>query len=180
MIRTLALLGGAAALLVSAAASAENRISAQETYELLQEERDNVLFIDVRDPVEVMFIGATNEVDRNIPFRVVDRESWNEERGHFAMVPNEDFAEQVAAALEEKGLDRSAMVITMCRSGSDRGEPSAAYLLEQGFESVRYVTHGFQGDPAESGEREGMRLVNGWQNSGLPWTRTLDADKAFR
>lgn len=180
MPRWASLVAGAAALMVAATASAENRISATDAYERIQEQGDEILFIDVRDPVEIMFVGGTNEVDANIPFRVVDRDRWHEEGGHFAMDLNPDFADQVDAALEAKGLDRSATVITMCRSGSDRGQPSADYLLEQGFESVRYVTHGFQGDPAESGEQEGMRVVNGWQNSGLPWSRSLDADKIAR
>ncbi len=30
------------------------------------------------------------------------------------------------------------------------------------------------------GPQAGMRLQNGWQNSGLPWGRSLNPDKIYR
>lgn len=155
-------------------------LSPQETYDLVNEQGDQLLFIDVRDPVEIMFIGSTKVVDANIPFMQANRESWDHDNNRFRMERNQDFAQQVEAALNEKGLDRNATVITMCRSGSERGEPSARYLKEQGFTDVRYVVKGFQGDPKSDGEQAGMRVVNGWQNSGLPWSRQMDADTIYR
>ena len=68
----------------------------------------------------------------------------------------------------------------MCRSGSSRGKPSAEYLLERGFTNVKYIDHGFQGSGAKEGKKKGMRIVNGWQNDGLPWSMTLNADKIYR
>lgn len=65
----------------------------------------------------------------------------------------------------------------MCRSGSARGKPSADYLLSQGFSNVKYVDHGFQGSTVKNGEMKGLRILNGWQNSGLPWSSTMNADK---
>ncbi|MFN2359698.1 MAG: hypothetical protein ABR522_01285 [Marinobacter sp.] len=40
-------------------AQAEDALSLtpQETYDLVQEKGDEILFVDVRDPVEIMFIG---------------------------------------------------------------------------------------------------------------------------
>ena len=43
--------------------SDELGLSAQQVNALLQQDRDNILFLDVRDPVEIMFIGFTDEVD---------------------------------------------------------------------------------------------------------------------
>lgn len=71
-------------------------------------------------------------------------------------------------------------MITLCRSGSERGEPSAGFLRERGFGNARYVIHGFQGDPLSEGPQAGMRLKNGWQNSGLPWSPRLNADTIHR
>jgi hypothetical protein len=68
----------------------------------------------------------------------------------------------------------------MCRSGSERGEPSARYLRENGFPNARFVINGFQGDTIKEGEHAGFRLKNGWQNSGLPWSMRMDADKIYR
>jgi len=33
-------------------------VTAQEAFSMMEEEADQILFIDVRDPVEIMFIGA--------------------------------------------------------------------------------------------------------------------------
>lgn len=155
-------------------------VSAEQAAGLLEEKRAQILFIDVRDPVEIMFTGATNMVDANIPYLLVDRFRWNPQRGMFLTEQNPDFSQQVAAALTAKGLDQDARIITMCRSGSERGRPSAQLLRENGFPNALYVVHGFQGDRAEDGPHAGKRVLNGWQNSGLPWESSLDPAKIFR
>lgn len=162
--------------------SAEDSLSIppQQVWDMVQTQGDELLFIDVRDPVEIMFIGFTDAVDRNVPFRLVDRHRFNEKGGVFAMDINPAFVADVDAALSDKGLDRDALIITMCRSGSGRGKPSADYLLERGFTNVKYVENGFQGGALRDGERAGMRLKNGWQNSGLPWSRSFNPEKIYR
>lgn len=167
-------------LVAGAQAEEALSITPEETLNMVQEQGDDVLFIDVRDPVEIMFIGFTDAVDRNIPFQMVDRTRFNEEKAVFAMDINENFVAQVDEALADKGLDRDALIITMCRSGSARGKPSADYLLERGFSNVKYVDHGFQGDSLKEGPQKGMRLKNGWQNSGLPWSTKANPEKIYR
>ncbi len=179
MARFLSMLALAWALSASAQAG-DYGISAAEAFERAEHGEEPVLFVDVRDPVEIMFIGWTDSVDINIPFLLVDRHGWNADRGGFPLPRNPDFAAEVEAALVERGLDRETTIITMCRSGSARGEPSAAYLREAGFPNVLYVRHGFQGDRIAEGERAGMRLKNGWQNEGLPWQPRFDPDKIYR
>ncbi len=165
--------------LPSWASSDELGLSARQAYE---QNRDNeqVLLVDVRDPVEIMFVGGTNEVDVNVPYLLVDRSQWDEDNQRFRLYRNPQFIEQIKAALAERGLDETATVITMCRSGSERGLPSAEFLREHGFSNARYVVHGFQGDAIKEGERTGFRLVNGWQNEGLPWSPRLSPDKLQR
>lgn len=155
-------------------------ITPQETWRLVQAQGRDILFIDVRDPVEIMLVGFTDAVDGNIPFKLVDRNRFNEKKARFTMRTNPDFVAGVERALAAKGLDRHALIITMCRSGSTRGKPSAETLLERGFTNVRYIDHGFQGDPAKDGERMGMRVINGWQNAGLPWSMQINPDKIHR
>lgn len=152
-------------------------VSAAETYALMQAQGESILFIDVRDPVEIQFVGFTDVVDLNIPFRIVDRIQLDQERGVFAMPINPAFPEQVRAALKAKGLEEDAKIITMCRSGSARGEPSAAYLRENGFPNALFVRHGFQGDTLTEGLQKGMRLKNGWQTEGLPWSPRMNPEK---
>ena len=158
-------------LVTTAQAEEALSVTPQETHDMVQEQGDQVLFIDVRDPVEIMFIGFTDAVDRT---------RFNEDKAVFAMDINENFVAEVDAALAEKGLDRDSLIITMCRSGSARGKPSADYLLERGFTNVKYVDHGFQGDSLKEGPQKGMRLKNGWQNSGMPWTTKANPEKIYR
>lgn len=176
------LIGFLMALTLSFNALAKDALSLtpQETYDLVQERSDELLFVDVRDPVEIMFIGYTDVIDRNIPFKLVDRSDFLADKGRFAMNTNPDFTAEVETALKEKGLDKDDLIITMCRSGATRGKPSAEYLLERGFTNVKYIDHGFQGSGAKEGKKKGMRIVNGWQNDGLPWSMTLNPEKIYR
>lgn len=155
-------------------------LTPEATYELVQQQGEQVLFIDVRDPIEIMFVGSAGPVDANIPFMQANRSDWDAENNRFRMERNAQFAQQVEAALQAKGLDKNATVITLCRSGSERGAPSARFLQQQGFSNARYVINGFQGDVAREGPQAGMRVVNGWQNSGLPWSACMNPDTIYR
>ena len=167
-----------ASLPVSARAD-ELGISTTEAFEL-SSQKDNVLFVDVRDPVEILFIGFTDAVDINIPYLMVDRTQWDAEKGRFRLYRNPDFAIEIEAALKARGMDKDATVITMCRSGSERGKPSATFLQDNGFANARYVVHGFQGSSIKEGPQKGLRLLNGWQNDGLPWQSKPNPDKIYR
>ncbi len=162
------------------AQAVELEITAQETYEKVESNDPGVLFVDVRDPLEVMFIGFTDVVHVNIPFMTANRNGWEQERGIYPMERNPDFAAQIKAELKRRGMDENAEVITMCRSGSERGKPSAQFLRDNGLPNARYVVNGFQGSPAKDGEQAGMRVVNGWQNSGLPWSAKMSPSKMYR
>ena len=155
-------------------------LSPQEVHGLLNQKPDEVLFIDVRDPVEIMFIGSTDLVDANIPFLLVDRATWDSKKNRFRLYRNPEFITEVKAALSAKGLDEDATVITMCRSGSERGLPSAQFLQEHGLTNATFVVNGFQGGSAKDGPYQGMRVLNGWQNSGLPWSAKPNANTIYR
>lgn len=149
----------------------------EAVWSMVQENPEDVLFVDVRDPVEIMFVGFTDAVDINIPFKVVDRTNFDEDKAVFAMPSNPNFARDIEKALQDKGLNKDALIVTMCRSGSARGKPSADYLLTQGFTNVKYVDHGFQGSAVKSGKSQGFRIMNGWQNAGLPWSPKINPEK---
>jgi rhodanese-related sulfurtransferase len=175
------MLSAALLALVSLSASADELgITPQKAYEMAGSGAENLLFIDVRDPVEIMFVGFTDSVDLNIPYLLVDRTQWDPNKPRFRVYRNPDFLSQVEQALAERGLSRDATIITMCRSGSERGLPSATYLRENGFPNAFYVVNGFQGDKAKGGDQAGMRVLNGWQNEGLPWSPSPNPDKIYR
>lgn len=150
-----------------------------EAYEMKIAQGDKVLFVDVRDPIEIMFTGFTDVVDINIPLLTADRNHWNEKKPVFAMVGNPNFESDIAAALAKRGLDKTAPVILMCRSGGERGAPSAKALEGKGYKSVYVVVDGFEGSTVKSGDRKNWRLVDGWKNAGLPWSYQLNKDKMY-
>ena len=152
-------------------------LTAEEAYEMKTARPDEVLFVDVREPVEIMFTGFTDVVDVNVPFLLVDPSEMHDSKPVLSMERNPDFADGVLAALEAHGLDRTAPVILMCRSGGSRGAPSAAALEGLGLEQVHVVVDGFEGATASDDPNGPRRVVDGWKNAGLPWSYALDPEK---
>ena len=154
-------------------------LTATEAYEMKQSQGDAVLFVDVREPVEIMFTGYTDIVDINIPFMTVNPGKWNPKKPVLAMEKNPGFASGVMAVLNARGLDKSTPIILMCRSGGTRGAPSAKALEGLGLKSVYVVVDGFEGSTRKDGPNGPFRTVNGWKNSGLPWSYKLNPDKIY-
>ncbi len=155
-------------------------LDSTEAYQMKQKMADKVLFVDVRDPIEIMFTGFTDVVDINIPFMVANREKWNSKKPVYLMQKNPDFEALVAQALEKRGLTKDAPIILMCRSGGTRGAPSAKALWgDKGYKNVYVVTDGFEGSTIKKGERKNWRLKNGWKNSALPWSYKLNKEKMY-
>ena len=167
-------------LLAFAAHAVDIAANAQEVHKRLQQDATQLLFIDVRDPVEIMFVGFTDAVHVNVPFLVVDRSAWDDKRGVYKLTQNANFVAQIKAALDQRGLGPDAEIITLCRSGSERGEPSAAFLRANGFPNARFVVNGFQGAALKDGPQAGLRIQNGWQNVGLPWSMKMNPAKMYR
>lgn len=148
-------------------------MTAVEASRAVAANRDKVLFLDVRTPGELMFVGAAGEVDANVPFADLARPlQWDATNNRPLFVRNEAFVSTVERRLKEKSLGKSDQVIVMCRSG-DRSAKAVDVLASAGFTNVWTVIDGFEGDPSKDGRRD----VNGWKNSGLPWTTTLDKSK---
>ena len=91
---------------------------------------------------------------------------------------NTNFVADVEARLKQKKLTKDSTVILMCRSGK-RSATAVNTLADAGFTKVYSVVDGYEGDKAKDGENKGKRTVNGWKNSGLPWTYSLDRDLLY-
>ena len=114
-----------------------------------------------------------------MPFLLVNPAEWHPSKPVLRMERNPAFSEQVLAALEARGLDRSSPVILMCRSGGSRGAPSAKALDGLGLESVYVVVDGFEGGTDKDNPKGPWRTVDGWKNAGLPWSYKLNPDKVY-
>ena len=154
-------------------------LTAKEAYEMKRAEGDNVLFIDVREPIEIMFTGFTDVVDVNVPFMLANPSKWNPKKPRLAMELNPGFADGVLAALKKQELNKSAPVILMCRSGGTRGAPSANALEGLDLKRVYVVVDGFEGSVSKGDPKGPWRRVNGWKNAGLPWGYDLNPDKIY-
>lgn len=154
-------------------------VTAKEAYDLMQE-NERAILIDVRDPVEIKFTGFAEPTDIHVPWVLADRDNFNEDAKTWPMVKNADFESQVRAELEALDVAEEDPIIVMCRSGSTRSAPGADVIAEMGFNQVYSVTDGFEGSKLEEGDSKGVRAVNGWRNSGLPWSYEIDPDVAWR
>ncbi|MCW9048094.1 MAG: rhodanese-like domain-containing protein [Gammaproteobacteria bacterium] len=154
-------------------------VNSKEAYDLKMKLGDKALFVDVREPAEIMFTGFTDVVDVNIPFMFVNIKKWHPKKPVLLMQKNTDFAQDIEKALIKKGLTKKDAVLIMCRSGGTRGAPAANMLFDKGFKNVYVVTDGFEGGVVKEGDKKGWRLKNGWKNSGLPWSYKLNKEKMY-
>lgn len=152
-------------------------VDSKEAFAMKQAQGSKVLLIDVRDPVEIMFTGFAPAVDVVVPFMSANLSKWNDKRSVYQVERDPAFADKVAKALADRGLGKDTPILLMCRSGGERGAPSARELWGKGFTSVYIVVDGFEGETVKDGPQKNWRLVNGWKNSGLPWGYTLDRSK---
>lgn len=152
-------------------------VTATEAHDLKKQLGNSVLFIDVREPIEMMFTGFTDVVDINVPYLLVNPSKWNPKKPKFAMEPNPDYVDGVARAMAERGLTKNDPVIVMCRSGGTRGAPSANALKPLELKKVYVVVDGFEGSTSKDNPKGPWRVVNGWKNAGLPWSYDLNRDK---
>lgn len=153
-------------------------VDSREAYQMKTGEGGReVLLVDVRDRSRRRLPASPRRVDVNIPFMTSNRQKWNEQKNVFAMEVNADFEPALARALAARKLSKDNAILLMCRSGGERGAPSARMLEGKGYQRVYVVVDGFEGDTVKEGERKNWRLVNGWKNSGLPWSYTLNKAK---
>jgi len=138
--------------------------------------KDKVLFLDLRTPEEMLFVGAPDGIDGLVPFGIMYYDKWDEKKSTYVRNPNPDFLSQFELRAMDKGTDKTDTILLICRSG-DRSALGADFLARHGYTNVWSVVDGFEGDTAKDGPNKGKRAVNGWKNSGLPWSYQLDKEK---
>ena len=98
---------------------------------------------------------------------------WDAEKKQFPMKPLPDFVSRVNEVARTGDT-----LLVMCRSGG-RSAIAVNLLAKAGFKDVYNITDGMEGDAVVDPASVflGQRLVNGWKNSGCPWTYKLTADR---
>jgi rhodanese-related sulfurtransferase len=155
-------------------------LSSQEAAKFMNQNASKALFLDVRTPAEVTFLGMPVQADANVPYmKDPDFPAWDSAKGTFKLELNPDFLPEVRRRLASKALKPDDPIVLICRSG-DRSAAAANLLAQAGFKSVYSVVDGYEGDLAKDGPKAGQRVVNGWKNAGLPWTYKLDKAKMYK
>lgn len=153
-------------------------VTATEAYDLIQQ-HDEALLIDVRDPIEIKFTGFAEPTDIHVPWVLADRTQFDADAQTWPISRNSGFEEQIRNALEAHDATADTPIIVMCRSGATRSAPAADVITEMGFSQVYSVSDGFEGGKLTEGDSAGVRARNGWRNSGLPWSYSVDPEVAW-
>ncbi|MBN1006083.1 rhodanese-like domain-containing protein [Amphritea pacifica] len=148
-----------------------------ETWDVLQKDSSAIL-VDVRDPVEVMFTGFATPTRIHVPLMIANSKGWNDKKSSWAMEKNPAFNAQLTDKLNQLGANKDTPIFMMCRSGS-RSASAVNLLAAQGYSNVWSVVNGFEGGVLKEGDSKGVRAVNGWRNSGLPWSYKVDPPVAW-
>jgi rhodanese-related sulfurtransferase len=131
-----------------------------------------IVFLDVRDPVEIAYIGHAEGVDAIVPLRITTHEF--DGRGGLKSQDNPAFLDQAKAIIAREGGGAETPIFVICRSGG-RSAVAARMLIDAGYTNVWNLVEGFEGDKNDAG----ARAVNGWRNAGLPWTYTISEAMAW-
>lgn len=153
-------------------------MTSQQAYDYMMKNMDKALFLDVRTPSELNYLGVTSVMDANVPTDTMDSSAWDDKKNRYVRKHNDNFVADVDARLKAKGLNKSDTVILMCRSGK-RSAKAVNELAKNGYTNVYTVVDGYEGDKLKEGPNKGKRMMNGWKNAGLPWTYSLDKDMMY-
>ena len=145
-------------------------VTSKEAYDMWKKAPKRVKVLDVRTLDEYINIGHP-QMAYNIP-AFLQTYQWDPDQKHFSLKLNDDFAEKVKEVFK-----KSDTILVTCRSGG-RSALAVNFMESLGYHSVYNITDGFEGDLVDDRDSEyfGKRLKNGWKNSGLPWTYSVDPE----
>lgn len=147
--------------------------NAWQAWEKWSASPDTIHILDVRTPAEYILIGHA-PMAVNIPLTffpgTVDPNTLGPE-----MPKNEHFIADV-----KKRFKKTDTIFVMCRSGG-RSAVAVNLMAEAGFEKVVNIVDGFEGDLLKDPDsyHYGKRIINGWKNSGVPWTYKLERELVY-
>jgi len=136
-------------------------------------ENPDIVYVDVRDPIELSFIGHAKGMDKNIPIRIASHK-LNPKSGAYQLLPNPNFLAEMDALVKSKHRSKADPLFVSCRSGPRSGA-AARLLIKAGYTNVWNLVEGFEGSP----DANGVRAKNGWRNAGLPWEYKLTPKTAW-
>jgi len=156
-------------------------LNPKEAYDMKAAKSEEVLMIDIRTRAEAQFAGFTDIADANIPAYLYSDE-WKLKKdgihGTYRKIYNDDFVSAVDNFIASRNKDKSVPIILMCTSGT-RSPVAARDLHAAGYRKVYVQIEGFEGLKSKQGADKGKRVINGWKNTGLPWSYDLKTEKMY-
>ncbi len=145
-------------------------VTSKEAYDMWQAD-PSLRILDVRTPEEYVFVGHA-PMATNVPFALQTYE-WDPEQSALRWELNPDFVTAVKAWAR---TDETLLV--SCRSGG-RSAKAIDMLAAAGYTNLFNVLDGMEGSKIEDRDSvfDGVRMKNGWKNSGLPWTYEIDPSR---
>jgi rhodanese-related sulfurtransferase len=140
-------------------------LTSQQAYEILSAQPD-IVFIDVRDPVEISLTGHPAPVDAIVPLRIHTSE-FDQNLGEFTLAANPSFVSEMTQLLKSMNKEKTDQIIITCGSGM-RSAEAARILEKQGYTDIWHIPDGYEGE-----EKLGTNTHNAWKLSGLPWSRAI-------
>jgi rhodanese-related sulfurtransferase len=153
-------------------------MTAKQADNYIQNNMSKTLFVDIRTPAELTYLGTPSSIDAHVPFELMDTSQWNDKKKVYRHYENKNFVADVEARMKKKGLGKDDAIVFMCRSGN-RSAKAVNLMADAGYTRVYNMVDGFEGDKAKDGPTKGKRTVNGWKNAGLPWSYHLDKDVMY-
>jgi rhodanese-related sulfurtransferase len=146
-------------------------VTSKQAYEQWRAAPEKVKIIDVRTPEEYLFVGHPTMAWK-VPVATQSYQ-WDPGKKQYPMALLADFVSRV----QEFAKPEDTLMV-MCRSGG-RSAIACNLLAKAGFKNVYNIIDGMEGDAVKDPESvfHGQRLVNGWKNSGCPWTYELTPER---
>ena len=146
-------------------------VTAEEAYDMWQADPEEVRILDVRTPEEYVFVGHA-PMATNIPLAFQSFE-WDPDKKGFHWDLNPGFLPAVQAWAEPGDL-----LLVSCRSGG-RSALAINLLAKAGYTNAWNIVDGMEGGQVKDPDSvfDGMRMKNGWKNSGLPWTYEIERER---
>ncbi|MCP3922487.1 MAG: sulfurtransferase [Desulfobacterales bacterium] len=147
-------------------------VTAQQAFAKWHTNSDKIKILDVRTSGEYIFVGHA-PMAANVPFKFLT--GVNKSKKKLAMTKNKDFVKEV-----KKRFKKTDTIFLMCRSGG-RSAAAVNMLAKSGFKNLYSVTDGFEGNAlkVKTSYNLGKRVLDGWKNSGAPWTYKLDPNLVY-
>jgi len=143
----------------------EQYLTSVQAYNLLLEDSD-ILFIDVRDSVEIGISGHPAQIDAIVPLKI-QTSDFDETLDEFTLSDNANFLIEMQNVLTVENKTKNDMIILTCGSGM-RSAKAADSLTRAGYKNVWHIPDGYAGD-----DKVGINSQNAWKLAGLPWSKSL-------